>query len=65
MELSPTVFGALESVLTTIENSIFQVKDTDEKSMFWLLATVYVWDDVLQEIRPCECSTSEALLTAY
>jgi spore maturation protein SpmA len=54
MTLNPTVFDALEGLLQMISDSIFSAKDTAEKPMFYLLSTVYTWDDIIKEAKPSE-----------
>jgi hypothetical protein len=63
MTLNPSVFGALEGVLQMISDSIFSAKDTTEKSMFYLLSTVYVWDDIIKEAKPSEYHRNISITT--
>ncbi|EHK99317.1 hypothetical protein GLAREA_08724 [Glarea lozoyensis ATCC 20868] len=52
MGLQPTVYGALEGVLKMISDSIFSAENTTEKSMFYLLSTVYTWDEITKDVQP-------------
>lgn len=56
LKLNPTVFGALEGILKMISESIFQARESTQKSMFYLLCSVYAWDDIMKIIIPSEFS---------